>query len=56
VDEIGSTLGDQIHLRARRAAGRSVVVAGGHAEFLQRVQRGAHGALESIAFQLVVIV
>jgi hypothetical protein len=56
VDEIGSTLGDQIHLRSGGTAGGSVVVAGGHTEFLQRIQRGSHGALEGIAFQLVVIV
>ena len=56
MDGIGSALGDQVHLRAGGAAGRGVIVAGSDAEFLQRVERGAHRPLEGIAFELIVIV
>ena len=39
-----------------RSARKRVIVARGYAEFLQRVECGAHRALECVAFELVVVV
>src|SRR5579863_666479 len=56
VEAIGAALRHKVDLRSGRTAGSSVVVAGGHAEFLQGVERGAHGAFERVPLQLVVVV
>src|ERR1700694_6072584 len=56
VKAVGPALGHQRYLRSRRAAFVGVAVAGGHAEFLQRVERGPQGTLKGDAQQLIVVV
>src|SRR5208283_4974559 len=49
MEAVGSTLSDQIHLRARGTARRRVIIAGGHAKLLQRIECSSHGTLEGVA-------
>src|SRR6202020_2832273 len=53
---VGSTLGDQLNLRARRAPFIGVRVRGSYAEFFDRIQGGAHGSLKGKAVFLIVVV
>src|ERR1700727_2602905 len=56
VEGICAALRDQVHLRARRTSGGCVIIAGGYAKFLERIQGRAHGAFEGIALELIVVV
>src|SRR5882762_2356984 len=53
---VGAALGHQGHLCAGGASHVSVATVGGHAEFLQGIERSPQGSAESIAAELIVVV